>query len=825
MAATTRAAEITWSAQSLTGAGDVSTNGTLLEALNFNGGSVAADHNTTINGVLFEGFVNGINNNNQFPNPTATYFSTSSDNVVGSGADWYTVTDGGLAEYDLLLSRSLWGNELTTTLSNLVIGQAYEVQLFFGDTRSDSVVYILIDNGTVDQFGGPEVTPFRSALDPADNGLAITGTFLATDTTQSFTIANLNDAPNPYRLSAYQLREIDEIPPPMFAAGDKVLIDFGANDRTTGIDSNFQHWNNVSDTRLNTNQTGLVALDVAGNLINSLGQNSGTTFSAARVGDAQNVQIGGTAVDRTGTLRGNPAGTTYDLNAYRDSLFVADNGNATQDIYQVTIGGLDNGFAYNFTFLSQFGGGAGNGNIYAELATGTTQDESIVEAGLSDEDSFTQSWFELTNVSPTNGLVVINFYSDNQNNGRLNTMEISAAPPAPVIYHVATDGNDGNSGTEAAPFRNINKAAAVMKAGDTCLIHSGRYYERVVKSGLAGSASRPITFKPYGDGPVIIDGTISIANIQTGGWTQATNNGVTVYKTSVSQDIWQLFVDGEEMTVGRWPNASYADDNLWDRNNWAYSDASSTNGTLITDNSGSKPDLAATGVSFQGGYIIHNAGQWNTRISKNFTHAASSGTITYPIWGNFRGDENNHRYFLTAHLNCVDVAGEWHFDNPTNEIYLKTLDGSAPSGDIRGRIRRWGFDLDNCSHVNIQGIEFFGCSIEITASIDFHLEDCKFEYFNMQKRVLGSSEWSTPHFEGPRATIRNCEFSYADGRGLNFAGAENSVVENVLLHDVDWSGGGSSTVVMNGSENVRVTRFTMYNTGASEGLGMGPANI
>ncbi|MEM1294775.1 MAG: hypothetical protein AAGH89_05375, partial [Verrucomicrobiota bacterium] len=825
MAATTQAADITWSAQSLTGAGNVSTNGVLLEALNFNGGDVAANHDTTINGVLFEGFVNGALNNNQFPNPTATYFSATSDNVVGSGADWYSVAGGGLAEYDLLLSRSLWGNELITTLSNLVIGQAYEVQLFFGDTRSDGVVYILIDNGTADQFGNPELTPFRSASDPADNGLAITGTFVATGTTQSFTIANLNDAPNPYRLSAYQLREIDQIPPPEIAAGDRVLIDFGANDQTTGIDSNFLHWNNVSDSRLNTAQTGLTVLDTSGNLINSLGNDSGATFSAARVGDAQNVQIGGTAVDRTGALRSNPAGTTYDLTAYRDSLFVADNGNATRDFYQVTISGLNNSLTYNFTFLSQFGGGAGNGNIYAELAAGSTPDEYTVEAGLSDEYSFVQSWFELTNVSPDSGEVVINFYSDNQNNGRLNTMEISAAPPAPVTYHVATDGNDGNSGNEAAPFRNINKAAAVMKAGDTCLIHAGRYYERVVKGGLAGSASRPITFKPYGDGPVVIDGTVAISNIQTSGWTEVTHNGVSMYKTTVDTDFWQLFDDGEVATVGRWPNASYADGKLWDRNEWAWSAASSTNGNLVTDNGGSKPDLAATGLGFQGGYIIHNCGQWNTRISKNYTHVAGSGTIAYPNFGNFRGDEGSHRYFLTAHLNCVDVAGEWHYNNPTNEVYFKTLDGAVPSGDIRGRIRRWGFDLNDCSHVKVQGIEFFGCSIEITASIDFHMEDCKFEHFNVQKRVLGSGEWSIPHFEGPRTTIRNCTFAYADGRGLNFAGAENSVVENVLLHDVDWTGGGSSTVVMNGSENVRVTRFTMYNTGASEGLGMGPANI
>jgi hypothetical protein len=37
-------------------------------------------------------------------------------------------------------------------------------------------------------------------------------------------------------------------------------------------------------------------------------------------------------------------------------------------------------------------------------------------------------------------------------------------------YYVATTGNDTNAGTEAAPFKTIQKAANIVNAGDTVYI-------------------------------------------------------------------------------------------------------------------------------------------------------------------------------------------------------------------------------------------------------------------------------------------------------------------------------------------------------------------
>jgi parallel beta-helix repeat protein len=71
-------------------------------------------------------------------------------------------------------------------------------------------------------------------------------------------------------------------------------------------------------------------------------------------------------------------------------------------------------------------------------------------------------------------------------------------------YHVATNGDDAEPGSETWPFRTIGKAASVARPGDTILIHGGVYYEDV-KPNYSGRPGKFITYKNFGDGEVIID--------------------------------------------------------------------------------------------------------------------------------------------------------------------------------------------------------------------------------------------------------------------------------------------------------------------------------
>ena len=73
-------------------------------------------------------------------------------------------------------------------------------------------------------------------------------------------------------------------------------------------------------------------------------------------------------------------------------------------------------------------------------------------------------------------------------------------------YYVSTSGNDANPGTEAQPWATIQKAANTVVAGDTVLIKSGTYNERIILQN-SGSSDNNIVFSNYENDEVIIDGT------------------------------------------------------------------------------------------------------------------------------------------------------------------------------------------------------------------------------------------------------------------------------------------------------------------------------
>lgn len=72
-------------------------------------------------------------------------------------------------------------------------------------------------------------------------------------------------------------------------------------------------------------------------------------------------------------------------------------------------------------------------------------------------------------------------------------------------YYVATTGSDTYPGTEAQPFKTIQKAADVVAAGATVLIKAGTYSGEVSVT-TSGSVNNYITFKNYGSDTPVLNG-------------------------------------------------------------------------------------------------------------------------------------------------------------------------------------------------------------------------------------------------------------------------------------------------------------------------------
>ncbi|MEM9984499.1 MAG: Ig-like domain-containing protein [Bacteroidota bacterium] len=193
--------DVNWSAKQLSGVTDIITDGTLLEAINFGGGTGPSVYDETVNTVPFVGKVND-REDNVWQNPATDYFSANSVQVVPAAVDVYDPAIG-LPEFDGLLSKFLWTNGAPTevTFSNLTVGNKYKIQFLAGDTRaSQAGAYIVLD----ESFGSADTTPFVGSA-----GLSIVGEFTAVAESFSFLFSKVNNGSvEGINLNAYQLREV-----------------------------------------------------------------------------------------------------------------------------------------------------------------------------------------------------------------------------------------------------------------------------------------------------------------------------------------------------------------------------------------------------------------------------------------------------------------------------------------------------------------------------------------------------------------------------------------------------------------------------------------
>jgi hypothetical protein len=80
---------------------------------------------------------------------------------------------------------------------------------------------------------------------------------------------------------------------------------------------------------------------------------------------------------------------------------------------------------------------------------------------------------------------------------------VLAATAHAGTFHVAPDGDDGNTGARESPWRTIQKAAEVARAGDTVLVRAGVYRGHVMLRS-SGEPGKPIVFKNFpGERPVV----------------------------------------------------------------------------------------------------------------------------------------------------------------------------------------------------------------------------------------------------------------------------------------------------------------------------------
>jgi len=367
---------------------------------------------------------------------------------------------------------------------------------------------------------------------------------------------------------------------------------------------------------------------------------------------------------------------------------------------------------------------------------------------------------------------------------------------------VAKNGVDEaqRSGSINEPYATANYALDFVGPGDTLYFRAGTYYDTITQNDVQGNSDNWITISAYNGEQVTFDGTVAVDT----GWSQHSGN---IYKTVVPENVWQLFVDDEQMIPARWPDARFDDSSIYTDGAWAKAiqDQSSIS-HLVTDPT--YHDLAASGIDATNAVIVANVGSYITYSRKVTSHTAGSNEFDLEATPNLR---KNPKYFLEGKLELLNQEKEWFFDVATNTAYLWAPGGGAPTGTIRGKARGYAVDVARWSFVTLEGIDFFATTLKCGDCKSLTLENIDFKYGGSSQRMLGITDTKGHMLRivsnagaNSDITIRNVNISDTDAQALILK-ADHSLIENSSFVNIDYAAADAYTpganVVSQGTAN------------------------
>jgi len=394
-----------------------------------------------------------------------------------------------------------------------------------------------------------------------------------------------------------------------------------------------------------------------------------------------------------------------------------------------------------------------------------------------------------------------------------------------------------STSVEVHNSQELADAIANIQSGDTILCHGGVYEV----SNLVIKDVSDVTVKAFNtNDKVTFDATVPV----TSTWT-ALNSGSKIYKASVDP-LWQLFVDGEEVGVARFPNAKADSENRWNRFAWRTSDikrvsypkGQTTRTMYDTEKNceGSNQKLSGQ-PSLENCMAILNIGHWETAARKITSHSAGDDYFTWEEAGPGRDgftiynelDFTPHKdgFYFVECLAALDAPGEWGYDVSTNEAYVWLANSGNPNNHkIRAKTADTILYVFRGTNVVVEDITFFGGGLVYQDMTNSAVNSVTFEYASASKRVLGSANRApsallftkTGQIGKPSGnTVFDCEFIETDGPALELEGQTQTTVTNNYFKNIDYSAAYAHGAIDWGSSSV--TEFSwnyVDTTGSSE---------
>lgn len=347
-----------------------------------------------------------------------------------------------------------------------------------------------------------------------------------------------------------------------------------------------------------------------------------------------------------------------------------------------------------------------------------------------------------------------------------------------TVYHVNknhTKASDDNPGTNDLPFKSINKAAEILRAGEIVIIHEGVYREtiRPVRGGL--SPDSMIVYRAATGEKVIVKGSVEMADNSfspSRGWA---TGGDEWYRENVPGQgqgkVWQCKLD----TLNFEGYNPFGMLNLMQDQEWL--DYTKVN---------MDPHFKKRGLVFVDGIPLKQ--------------------VRRPI-----------------ELNDNQDGAYWPEHNGLT-LHIRFPDGKSPHNskvEMTTKEQLFAPDSYGLGYIKIEGIHFLhsgnGFPVPqrgmVSASRGHHwvIENCTIEWANSLGVDLGNEMWHTTYLPDVgfhvfrRNIVKNCGLSGLQGlRGLNYL-IEDNLFENIGWHDAEH-GFEAGAIKLHRSQNTLIRR-------------------
>lgn len=371
---------------------------------------------------------------------------------------------------------------------------------------------------------------------------------------------------------------------------------------------------------------------------------------------------------------------------------------------------------------------------------------------------------------------------------------VGADGPAPLVFHVAPEGNDRHPGTEKQPFATVGRARDVIRAlrSDaktpvrpvTVRIRGGRY---LLPSPLtftpadSGKADAPITYAADGKERPILSGGKRIT-----GWRETTVGSRPLWVADLPEVragkayYRQLWVDGQRRVRARHPNtgllriASLPPARVLKPRPEGNDRFGFTAGDLrVWNNLG---DVEVVALHLWVGVRLPVA----TIDEKDRQVTFTTRSLRRLVDGNV-----NARYYVENALELLDTPGEWYLDRKTGKLHYWPMPGEKPDR-----------------------VEAFVATLPQLVRFEGKPESKQFvEHLHLRGLGFAHAEWSLPsgkagdiqaaadvpavlHGDGVRhCRIEDCTIAHVSGYGLHFArGCQHNRIIGCHLHDLGAGG-------------------------------------